>query len=73
MLERNSEALGAESLCESLSDYASDMNVEIVESDDCYRRILDPVSGEGHDFDIELDKKTGGNTGLVVGTLEPDP
>ena len=72
-LERNSKALGAEAISGSLTDYTVDLNVRIVESDDCYRIILDPTSGEGHNFDIELDKRTCTITGMMVGSIEPDP
>ena len=63
----------AEALSGRLTDYTVDMNVRIVESDDHYRLILDPLSGEGHDFDIELDKRTCTVTGMMVGSIEPDP
>ena len=72
-LEKNSKVLRAESLLGSLADYTRDMNVNVMESDDCYRIILDPVSGEGHDFDIQIDKKTCFITGMIVGSIEPDP
>ncbi len=72
-MERNSEALGAEALSGSITDYTLDMNVRIVESDDCYRIILDPLSSESHDFNFKLDKKTYSITGMMVGSIEPDP
>ena len=71
-MRTRSKALRAKALSRRLYDYTSDMNVRIVEFDDYYRLILDPVSGEGHDINIELDKKTCRIKDLVVSTFEPE-
>lgn len=71
-LELNSKTLSAETLFGDLSEYTVDMNVNIVETDDYIGLILDPLSGEGHDFNIRFDKKTRLITSMMVGSIDQD-
>ena len=60
-------------LSPGLEGLIKDSNINLVERETHYQLELSPVSNEGHDFSLKIDKEKPVIYDVVVGEIEPDP